>query len=112
MQHDASIMAFIDATDPKFIPMTDVRVRWVTDRKLAARYPFALLQRTQIVGVATEGIKLGGAESTMRRATMLKAQVKPVVEGDGLDGDVPVAEGAAGSTTEQEGEAGAPTDER
>lgn len=111
MQHDASIMAFVDATDPKFIPMTDVRVRWASDRKLAARYPFALLQRTQIVGVATEGIKLGGAESTMRRASMLKAQIKPVVEGDGLDGDVPVAEGVAGSGTEPDAEPGAPTDE-
>ena len=82
---EGEIMAFVDATDPKFIPMTNVRVRWVSDRKLAARYPFALVQRSQILGVATEGIKLGGAESTMRRAAMLKAQVKPEAEGDGLD---------------------------
>jgi hypothetical protein len=93
---DGSIMSFVDATDPKFIPMTNVRVRWVSDRKLAARYPFALVQRTQILGVATEGIKLGGAESTMRRAEMLKAQVKTEVEGDGLDSaDVAVVAGAA-----------------
>ena len=59
---DGSIMAFVDATDPKFIPMTDVRVRWLSDRKLATRYPFALVQRSQILGVATEGIKLGGGE--------------------------------------------------
>ena len=39
IQGDGSIMAFVDATDPKFIPMTDVRVRWVSDRRLAARYP-------------------------------------------------------------------------
>jgi hypothetical protein len=70
---DGSIMSFVDATDPKFIPMSDVRVRWVTDRKLAARYPFALMQRSQILGVATEGIKLGGAETMARRADMLKA---------------------------------------
>jgi hypothetical protein len=91
MHGDGSIMAFVDATDPKFIPMTDVRVRWVSDRKLAARYPFALLQRTQILGVATEGIKLGGAEQTMRRAAMLKAQSAQSpqsAEGDGLDGDI------------------------
>ena len=61
IQGDGSIMAFVDATDPKFIPMTDVRVRWVADQQLAARYPFALLQRTQILGVATEGIKQVGA---------------------------------------------------
>lgn len=97
---DGSIMAFVDATDPKFIPMSDVRVRWVSDRKLAARYPFALLQRTQILGVATEGIKLGGAEQTMRRTAMLKAQSKAEVSiGDGLGDEVgstvPVADAAA-----------------
>lgn len=95
---DGSIMSFVDATDPKFIPMTDVRVRWVSDRKLAARYPFALVQRTQILGVATEGIKLGGAESTMRRAAMLKAEIKPSGgERDGLDGEIGPVE--AGSST-------------
>jgi hypothetical protein len=85
---DGTIMAFVDATDPKFIPMSDVRVRWVSDRKLAARYPFALVQRSQILGIATEGIKLGGAESTMRRLEMLKAQVKGAAEGDGLGGEI------------------------
>jgi hypothetical protein len=98
---DGSLMSFVDATDPKFIPMSDVRVRWVSDRKLAARYPFALLQRSQIVGVATEGIKLGGAESTMRRVEMLKAQVKASPDRDGLGGEIdPIAEAdatAAGS---------------
>lgn len=81
---DGSIMSFVDATDPKFIPMSNVRVRWVSDRKLAARYPFALLQRSQILGVATEGIRLGGAESTMRRVEMLKAQARTAVEPDPL----------------------------
>jgi hypothetical protein len=94
---DGSIMAFVDATDPKFIPMSDVRVRWVSDRKLAARYPFALVQRSQILGIATEGIKLGGAESTARRVAILKAQVKGAAEGDGLGGEI-------GSTLEVAGE--------
>lgn len=94
IQRDGSIMTFVDASDPKFIPMSDVRVRWVSDRKLAARYPFALLQRSQILGVATEGIKLGGAETTARRAEMLKAQARTsVVEGDGLDADIPTGSG-------------------
>ena len=97
---DGSIMAFVDATDPKFIPMSNVRVRWVRDRRLAARYPFALVQRSRILGVATEGIKLGGSEQTTRRA-MLKAQLKPALETDGLGGEigstVPVADEAAGA---------------
>jgi hypothetical protein len=98
---DGSIMSFVDATDPKFIPMSNVRVRWVSDRKLAAKYPFALLQRSQILGVATEGIKLGGAESTARRAAMLQAQARKsgATEADGLGGEigstVPVIEGAS-----------------
>ena len=94
---DGSVMTFVDATDPKFIPMSDVRVRWVSDRKLAARYPSALVQRSQILGVATEGIKLGGAEETMRRVATLKAQVRDVRDADGLGGDIgPIgtAEGA------------------
>ena len=102
IQRDGSIMTFVDASDPKFIPMSEVRVRWVSDRKLAARYPFALLQRSQILGVATEGIKLGGAETTARRAEMLKAQARTsVVEGDGLDADIPSGSGTeTGTATE------------
>lgn len=85
---DGTIMAFVDATDPKFIPMTNVRVRWVSDRKLAARYPFALVQRTQILGVATEGMELGGSEETMRRVATLRAQAHSSPgEGDGLDAE-------------------------
>jgi hypothetical protein len=91
---DGSIMAFVDATDPKFIPMSDVRVRWVSDRKLAARYPFALVQRSQILGVATEGIKLGGAEETMRRAAMMKAQSRDAARSDVLGEDAAPEVGA------------------
>jgi hypothetical protein len=105
IQRDGSIMSFVDATDPKFIPMSEVRVRWVSDRKLAARYPFALLQRSQILGVATEGIKLGGAEQTARRAELLKAQARSMPPaGDGLDTDLPVdATTATGSTADDTG---------
>lgn len=110
IQVDGSVMAFVDATDPKFIPMSDVRVRWVSDRKLAARYPFALVQRTQILGVATEGIKLGGADETMRRVEMLKAQVRNAKDTDGLGGDVGIATGSA-DETEPEAAAAAASEE-
>ena len=98
IQGVGSIMAFVEATDPKFIPMSNVRVRWLADRRLAARFPFALLQRSQILGIATEGIKLGGVETTMRRVEMLKARTKAAPpDADGLGGDigstVPLAEG-------------------
>jgi len=48
-----SVEAFVDATYPRFVPMTNVRVRWLADRHLAGRFDFALLQRCHIIGVAT-----------------------------------------------------------
>lgn len=82
IQMDGSVMTFVDATDPKFIPMSDVQVRWVSDGKLAARYPFALVQRAQILGVGTEGIKLGGAKETIRQVAKRKAQVERAPDAD------------------------------
>lgn len=106
MQRDGSVMAFVDATDPKFIPMTDVRVRWISDRKLAARYPFALLQRSQILGVATEGIKLGSTETSTRRAELLKAQARvAAAPGDALEGEIAVVAGS-GDPADTVGEEG------
>jgi hypothetical protein len=92
---EGSIMAFVDATDPKFIPMSGVRVRWLSDRRLAARYPFALVQRSQILGVATEGIRLGPAAQTMRGVEQLQAEIKGVADADGLGGDIGIVAGAA-----------------
>jgi hypothetical protein len=54
LHEDASLTAFVDSTDPPFMPMTNVRVRWLTDRRLAGRFPFALVHRKKIIGVATE----------------------------------------------------------
>jgi hypothetical protein len=54
MHEEASLTAFVDSTEPEFIPMTNVRVRWLADRRLAGRFPFALVQRRKIIGVATE----------------------------------------------------------
>jgi hypothetical protein len=54
LHEDASLTAFVDSTDPHFMPMTNVRVRWLADRRLVGRYPFALLQRSHIIGIATE----------------------------------------------------------
>jgi hypothetical protein len=48
-----SVTAFVDASYPRFIPMTNVHVRWLSDRRLAGRFDFALLQRCHIIGVAT-----------------------------------------------------------
>ena len=54
LHEQALLTAFVDSTDPEFMPMTNVRVRWLADRRLAGRFPFALIQRRKIIGVATE----------------------------------------------------------
>ena len=71
----ASVMTFVDSTDPRFIPMSRVRVRWLADRRLAARYPFALVQRSQILGVATEGTGVPREARNRRRQAVREAQV-------------------------------------
>ena len=69
-----SLMQFVDSTDPRFIPMSNVRVRWLADRRLAGRYPFALIQRSQILGVATEGTGAPKAARARRRAAVAAAE--------------------------------------
>lgn len=59
---EATLAAFVDSVDQRFMPMTDVHVRWLPDRRLAARYPFALVQRSHVIGVAHEAPN-GAAEA-------------------------------------------------
>ncbi|HEX7613277.1 MAG TPA: hypothetical protein VF371_10940, partial [Candidatus Limnocylindrales bacterium] len=40
----------IDAEHPRFVPMTNGRVRWQADRRLAGSFNVALLQRCHIIG--------------------------------------------------------------
>lgn len=50
---DASLPVYLERTDQPFMPLSDVRVRWLPERRLAARYPFALVRRSHVIGVAT-----------------------------------------------------------
>jgi hypothetical protein len=54
-----SITHFVDSPDPSFIPMSNVRVRWLDDRRLIGRFDFALVHRAKILGVAVEGLRSG-----------------------------------------------------
>ena len=74
LHEHGSLMQFVDSTDPRFIPMSNVRVRWLADRRLAGRYPFALIQRSQILGVATEGTGAPKAARARRRAAVAAAE--------------------------------------
>jgi hypothetical protein len=81
--HEASsLMAFVDSSDPRWIPMSNVRVRWLADRRLAARYPFALIQRTHIQGVATEGTGAPRAARAKRKAVVAEAERRAIAEVD------------------------------
>jgi hypothetical protein len=81
-----SLMQFVDSTDPHFIPMSNVRVRWLADRRLAGRYPFALIQRSQILGVASEGTGAPKAARARRRAAVLAAE-KSMAEAAAANGE-------------------------
>ena len=48
----AELMAYLQATDPPFLPLLDVRLCWLSDRRLKTHFEFALLNRAQMVAVA------------------------------------------------------------
>jgi hypothetical protein len=48
----AELMAYLQGSDPPFLPLRDVRVRWLADRRLKTSYDFALLNRAQIIAVS------------------------------------------------------------
>lgn len=50
---EAVLSAFIESRDPMWLPMTDVRTRSLADRRVIARYGFAVVNRRHIVA-ATE----------------------------------------------------------
>ena len=91
------LVQFVDSSDPKFIPMSNVRVRWLADRRLAGRYPFALVQRSQILGVATEGTGAPKAARARRRAAVAAAEAALAEATDAESRGAEAAEAAASS---------------
>ena len=69
LHEDSPITSYVDATYPRFIPMTNVHVRWLADRRLAGRFDLALLQRSHIIGVATVTGGRGGGRSAIPGGT-------------------------------------------
>jgi hypothetical protein len=62
---DAMLSAFIESTDPRFLPMTDVRTRSLADRRVISRYPFALLNRRHIVAASPLPPELAGGRRVL-----------------------------------------------
>jgi hypothetical protein len=49
---EAQLAVFIESPSPPFIPMTNVRTRSLADRRVRARYAFAVLNRRHIVAAS------------------------------------------------------------
>jgi hypothetical protein len=52
---DTDLAGFVDATDPRFIPVTDVTARSLADRRVISHYKFVLLNRTQMIAASEVG---------------------------------------------------------
>ncbi len=46
------LAGFVDATDPRFVPVTAVTTRSLADRRIVSRYDFILINRTQMIAAA------------------------------------------------------------
>jgi hypothetical protein len=67
-----SLKQFLEAPEPRFIPLTDVTVHWTSDPALIARFGFALVNREQLISLFDEPVALADegsddADATLRR---------------------------------------------
>ena len=67
-----SMKQFLESPDPHFLPITDLTVRWLSDSAMVARFPFALINRDQLVTMfdeasapAGDAAGIGGEEDDM-----------------------------------------------
>jgi hypothetical protein len=49
-----SMKQYLENADPRFLPLTELHVRWLSDPSLVARFPFAMVNRAQLVTVLVE----------------------------------------------------------
>jgi hypothetical protein len=49
------LAGFVDATDPRFVPVVDVTTRSLADRRIVSHYPFLLINRTQLIAASEFG---------------------------------------------------------
>ena len=64
------IAGFVDATDPHFVPVTDVTVRSLADDRIVSRYRFVLINRNQMIAASevagTDPTAAGPGDTTTR----------------------------------------------
>jgi hypothetical protein len=51
------LAGFVDATDPRFVPVTGVTTRSLADRRIVSHYDFVLINRTQMIAAAEVGAR-------------------------------------------------------
>lgn len=49
-----SMKQYLESAEPRFLPMTELNVRWLSDPSLVTRYPFAMVNRAQLVTMLDE----------------------------------------------------------
>lgn len=49
---DSDLASFVEATEPRFVPLVGARARSLADRRVISHYEFLLLNRTQTTAVA------------------------------------------------------------
>ena len=49
------VAGFVDATDPRFVPVTGVTTRSLADHRIISHYPFMLINRTQMIAASEVG---------------------------------------------------------
>ena len=49
------LAGFVDSTDPRFVPVTEVTTRSLADTRIVSRYDFVLINRTQMIAAAEVG---------------------------------------------------------
>jgi hypothetical protein len=49
-----SMSQFLESPDPRYLPVTDLTVHWLSDPAMVARFPFAMVNRQQLVTILDE----------------------------------------------------------
>ncbi len=60
---EMTLAAFADASDPRFVTMTQVSARSLADRRVISHFDLLLVNRTQMTAVAEAGYAGGGSDA-------------------------------------------------
>jgi len=57
-----SMKQFLETPDPHFLPLTEITIRWTSDPALVSRFPFAMVNREQVISLLDEPATPAGEE--------------------------------------------------